>query len=161
MIVVSDASPVNILIRVGCANVLHELFGSVVIPPAVAAELSHPSTPESVRTWIANHPEWLDVKAPQHVDRTLTVGPGEREAISLAIELAADLLLVDDKKARHAAQDRGLSITGAIGVLQLGAAQGLLHLPTVVEQIRATDFIIAPAILDEALRSDAANRNQS
>ena len=48
MIVVSDASPLNVLVRIGYADVLQVLFESVIIPPAVASELSHASTPEAV-----------------------------------------------------------------------------------------------------------------
>jgi predicted nucleic acid-binding protein len=65
MIVVSDSSPLNILIRIGCVEVLPKLFGAVVIPPAVAAELSHPATPESIRKWLATPPVWLRVQAPE------------------------------------------------------------------------------------------------
>jgi predicted nucleic acid-binding protein len=50
MIVVSDASPVNVLMRIGYVDVLPILFQSVIIPPAVASELSHSSTPEVVRS---------------------------------------------------------------------------------------------------------------
>jgi predicted nucleic acid-binding protein len=45
MIVVSDASPLNVLIRLNCVDLLAELFGSVLIPTAVEAELTHPRTP--------------------------------------------------------------------------------------------------------------------
>lgn len=45
MIVVSDASPVNILVRLGQINVLQSLFQRVVVPVSVAEELSRPATP--------------------------------------------------------------------------------------------------------------------
>ncbi len=56
MLVVSDASPLNVLIRIGLVDVLERLFGRVVIPPVVAREMSHPQTPAVVRDWLANRP---------------------------------------------------------------------------------------------------------
>lgn len=56
MIVVSDASPLNVLVRIGHVEILEDLFGSVIIPPAVAAELTHARTPDPVRAWLAAPP---------------------------------------------------------------------------------------------------------
>lgn len=156
MIVVSDSSPLNILIRIHYIDVLPELFQAVVIPPAVASELSHPGTPEIVRVWIDSAPLWLAVRAPERLNPALTFDdPGEREAISLALELKADFLLADDRKARRAAQALGLSVTGAIGVLELASARRLLNLSDAFAKLRATDFKIAHIILEEALRRDS------
>jgi predicted nucleic acid-binding protein len=164
MIVVSDSSPLNILVRIRCIDVLPALFQSVIIPPAVDSELSHPSTPEVVRAWLSARPSWLSMKVPAQLDPTLDFDdPGEREAISLALELHADFLLADDRKARKAAQARGLSVTGAVGVLAVGvlelaSARGLLTLSEAFTRLRATDFSIADSILDEVLRRDTARR---
>lgn len=156
MIVVSDASPLNILMRIGHVDVLAALFGKVLIPPAVASELSHAGTPSMVRDWIAQRPPWLDIQAPSRIDASLGLDDaGEREAISLALELRADYLLADDKKARRAAQQRGLVVTGAVGVIELAAAMHLLSLPDAFERLRSTDFIISQSILDEALSRHA------
>ena len=155
MIVVSDASPLNILVRIGFIDVLPNLFGEVVIPPAVAAELSHPATPEQVRAWLKNEPAWLRVQAPVRIDATIDFAdPGEREAISLALELHADFLLADDRKARRAAVERGLAVTGAVGVLEVASARRLLDLSEALNRLRTTDFIVAQTILDEARRRD-------
>ena len=53
MLVVSDASPINILVRLGFADILAALFTSVVIPPSVAEEMSRDATPEIVPKWVA------------------------------------------------------------------------------------------------------------
>ncbi|MBI5763193.1 MAG: DUF3368 domain-containing protein [Planctomycetes bacterium] len=156
MIVVSDSSPLNILIRIHHIDVLPALFRTVVIPPAVASELSHSRTPEIVRAWIDSKPAWLTVQAPKWLNPALTFDdPGEREAISLALELQADFLLADDRKARMAAQALGLSVTGAIGVLELASSRRLLSLSEAFTQLRATDFKIANSILVEALQRDS------
>jgi predicted nucleic acid-binding protein len=160
MIVVSDASPFNVLVRIGCVDVLSALFGTVIIPPAVAAELSHPSTPEVVRKWLDDRKVWLIIQAPLNIDPTLQIDDvGEAEAISLALELKADLLLADDRKARRLARERGLAMTGAVGVLELASARGLLVLHDAFDRIRQTDFRVAEQILQEALNRDARRRS--
>lgn len=161
MIVVSDASPLNVLVRIGHVEVLAALFGTVIIPPAVASELSHAGTPTVIRNWIAARPEWLEIRAPATIDATLQIDdPGEVEAISLALELKADFMLVDDRKARRAARERGIPITGAVGVLELASARALLSLKDAFERVRATDFKVAERILREALKRDAERKKQ-
>lgn len=56
MIVVSDASPLNVLVRIGMIGILPELFSTVIMPRAVAEELRHPNTPPAVREWRATVP---------------------------------------------------------------------------------------------------------
>ncbi len=161
MIVVSDATPVNILVRIGEVVILEQLFQQVIIPTAVAAEMTRSRTPQSVRDWIANPPGWLRVMTPSVVDPSMGPGAGEREAIGLAIELHADLLLVDDRKARRAAIKRGLRITGTLGVLELAAAKGLIELPGALERLRQTDFMIGADLLAEALQRDSDRRRRA
>jgi predicted nucleic acid-binding protein len=162
MIVVSDASPLNVLVRIGYVDVLHELFGSVIVPPAVASELSHASTPEVVRTWLAQAPNWLTVRAPSYIDATLEMDDrGEVEAISLAVELKADLLLADDRKARRIARGRGLAMAGTVGVLELASARNMLNLRDAFDRLRQTDFRVADRILLDALSRDASRKARS
>ena len=79
------------------------VFERIVIPPAVAGELQHASTPAIVRAWIATPPAWLEVCSPAGPVRGLSLGVGEVEAIALALEFRADWSLADDLKARQAA----------------------------------------------------------
>ena len=161
MLVVSDSSPLNVLVRIGYTDILRALFDSVIIPPAVAAELSHANTPDAVRSWITARHEWLTIKAPSHIDPTLQLDDlGEAEAISLALELKADLLLADDRKARRIAEERGLIVTGAMGVLELASIRHLLNLNDAFERIRHTDFRVAERIIREALDRDSARRQK-
>jgi len=64
MIVVADTGPLNYLILLGHIEVLHILYGEVVIPPAVQDELLDPSAPEPVRSWISSPPHWLEIRTP-------------------------------------------------------------------------------------------------
>jgi predicted nucleic acid-binding protein len=158
VIVVSDASPINILIRVACVDLLPRLFGRVVIPTAVGNKLMAPRTPAVIREWMQTMPAWLDVRSPMQTLSIPSLGSGESEAIALAKQLAADLLLVDDLDARRVAVRAGLAITGTVGVLERAAAFDWIDLPAVIERLRATDFSVADNILIEALRRDRERR---
>jgi predicted nucleic acid-binding protein len=158
MIVVSDTSPLNYLILLGHTGILPVLFGRVLIPPGVATELAHPGAPGTVRGWIERPPPWLEVTAPMVVDPKIRLGRGEREAICLAMERKADYLLVDDSPARQAATERGLVITGTLGVLEAAAGRGLIELPTVIGRLRRTGFQITEQLLQAALARDARRR---
>jgi len=158
MLVVSDSTPLNILIRTDLIDVLPELYGSVMIPPAVARELSHENTPQQVRDWIASRPGWVGIRTPSSVDETVARDRGECEAICLAVELNADLLLVHDKEARQAAARAGLAITGTLGVIELAAHRNLIDLRQALERIRQTDFFLSDDLIQRAIERDAQRR---
>ena len=63
MIVVSDTSPLNYLVLIGHVEILPTLFGRVLVPPAVMAELQQSGTPEPVRRWAGMPPGWLETRA--------------------------------------------------------------------------------------------------
>jgi len=98
MIVVADTTPINYLIVIGYIDILESLYGSVVIPPAVQDEMLDPSAPASVRSWINNPPHWLEVRTPSRINAPLNpnLDDGEREAISLAQQYGARVLLIDE-----------------------------------------------------------------
>lgn len=54
------------------------------------------------------------------------LGAGERGAILLARSLPADLLLLDERKARRIAREAALAIIGCLGVLEAAARKGLV-----------------------------------
>ncbi len=77
--------------------------------------------------------------------------PGESEALSLAIELHADLVLIDERTAYREAVARNLSAIGPIRVLERAAAEGLIDLKDAFQRVKRTDFWIPPQFLDERL----------
>jgi predicted nucleic acid-binding protein len=116
--VVADTSSVNYAILIGEIGIFQQLYGTVAIPGAVLAELNHPKTPETVKTWIAKIPQWLEVHSvPLSLDATLAhLRDGEREAIVLAESLGATLIM-DERDGRVEDARRGLALTGLIGTL--------------------------------------------
>jgi len=119
MIVVSDTSPILSLALIGRLELLHDLYGTITIPAAVRSEIVV-TDQRGVREfteadWISVHP--IDPSALlklllREVDR------GEAEAIGLAVQLKADVLLIDERQARQLAQYLELHVVGLLDVLQ-------------------------------------------
>jgi predicted nucleic acid-binding protein len=151
MIVVSDSSALVVLVRIGHGDVLPTLFKQVVIPPEVASELASLKWPQSVQDFIAAPPSWLEIRTPTSVEPIPNLHAGEAAAISLAQELQADRLIIDEKRGREAAAERHLRVIGTVGILEAAAERGLLDLEQAFEKVKQTDFWVRPKFLDERL----------
>jgi len=158
MIVVADSSPIIVLIGIGHIDVLPALFGQVVIPPEVSAELHQSNLPQSVHDFVAARPAWLVERMPGAIEAIPSLHAGELAAISLAQELKADLLLIDEVRGRKAAAERHIPFTGTIGVIELAAERGLLDLQVAFALVKKTDFWISHELLDERLKLHLARR---
>jgi predicted nucleic acid-binding protein len=142
VIAVADTSPIRYLILIEHVHVLPALFGEVIVPPAVVAELTNERTPQEVRTWLADRPEWLHVQTPRESLPQLRgeIDDGEREAIALAVELRAGALLIDDRNGRRQAEALECPAVGTLGVLADAAERGFADLRAALDRLRSTNF---------------------
>lgn len=85
---------------------------------------------------------------------------GEREAIVLAEELNADILLMDERSGREAALKRNLPVVGTLSILERAAEKGLLDFAEILQDLKSNGFFIAPALEKDFLERDA-KRKQS
>jgi predicted nucleic acid-binding protein len=150
MIVVADSGPLHYLILLDHADLLRRFYGQVMVPDAVAIELSSVSAPPAVRDWISQPPTWVTVipvtpEQLQAISEDLDLG--ERSAIALAAVLKADLLLIDEAAGRAEARRRNLRVTGTLGVLRAGAEQGLVDVPDLVARLKMTTFYVDDALV--------------
>jgi predicted nucleic acid-binding protein len=126
MIVVADTGPLYYLVPIGQTNVLPLLYNSV--PAMVVEEMQQAGTPTALRSWISQPPNWLEVRPDPPSDPTLSfLDLGESAAISLALSLRAEGILIDDWDGRAEAVRRNLRVTGTLGVLVLAHRRGLQH----------------------------------
>ena len=152
MIVVSDTTPLNYLILIEQVEILRLLYHEVVIPPAVLIEMQARGTPASVIDWTRNKPDWIIVERVAAAGILLEeIEQGEAEAIALAEQLHADLILLDDRRAREIALGRGLSVIGTLGILVEATQRQLINLHEVVEDLKKTNFRVSRELLDSAL----------
>jgi predicted nucleic acid-binding protein len=123
------------------------LADEIIVPSAVARELTHPSTPQRVRAWLAHPPNRFSVTAPTTIDPSLDLGPGESEAISLALELGARSILIDGRKGFRAAVQRGLQPIGLLAVLEFSAANGWIDFEDHIARLRSSTFRLNERLL--------------
>ena len=155
MIVVSDTSPLNYLVLIELQDVLPKLFGRIVIPGAVQRELRSPAAPDAIKRFLATAPDWLKVQAASEIEPELrNLDAGEGEAISLALRVSADFVLLDEQRGRHAAREHGLAVSGTLGVLDLADHRGFVRLREALDRLRATNFRVSPRVLKHFGRSN-------
>lgn len=139
MIVVADASPLIALARIKRLDLLRALFGTLLLPHAVRTEVTGEGLDKAGAEKVLRA-DWIeerligDVRLVALLRRDL--GAGEAEAIVLAREVGADLLLMDERLGREAAKRLGLRVTGLVGVLIEATERGLLpDAAAVVEEL--------------------------
>ena len=129
MIVVSDTSPINNLAAINQLDLLQQLYKTVLIPEAVYRELTDPSFPIAGATEVQTF-DWIQTRGVN--DRTIVealsneLDIGEAEAIALAVEIQADLVLIDERRGRLVAAKLNLQYTGILGILVEAKSQGLI-----------------------------------
>jgi predicted nucleic acid-binding protein len=134
------------LVLIDHIAMLPQLYARIIIPQAVLEELQDEGTPAKVKAWVAAHPAWLEVRTvtvPLDVSLAL-LDMGEREAIRLAQELAADALIIDEPAGREAAKRRGVRVIGTLRLLYDAAAAGLCDLTQAYERLQRTTFRAHP-----------------
>jgi predicted nucleic acid-binding protein len=160
-LIVSDNSPLNLLVCLGVAEILPQLFMRVIIPTEVSREMQHPKAPQAARLFMANPPGWLEIRDPTKKLVIAGLDPGETAAISLALELRA-ALMIDEQAGRAAAELRGLKIVGAVGVLERAANEGLIaDLQQLHARIRTMRFHVSDDVLKRSLERHLAFKNKA
>jgi hypothetical protein len=152
VIAVSDASPLINLAYLGQLDLLRQLYGQVAVPQRVWDEVvargaGRPGSAEvAAATWITVHPAPLTQVWP-------AIHQGEAEAITLALRLGADLLLMDEALGRAVARQQGLRVSGVVGVLLAARRRRLLGaVRPMLDRLRAAGFRLSKRVYDEALR---------
>jgi hypothetical protein len=152
--VVTDTGPLIGLAAVRCLPLLSHLYGSVLVPDAVAREVCSPGAVRLGAVELASADRVTRVRLDVPVERLLSeeLGAGEAEAITLAVHRGARLLLMDDRRARRIAEMAyGLRVKGAAGVLVSAKRRGLLPAarPVLVE-MRARGYYLSDRIIERA-----------
>lgn len=148
MTVVADTGPLLYLALIGHLAVLPSLYGRILVPRSVHRELLEPRAPEAIRAWAASLPPWASVAQSSTSVSAVVDGldAGEAEAILLALELEADLLLLDELKARKRASGYGLAVTGTLGILLQCDRRGLLDLENALNELERTSFYLSAGL---------------
>ena len=156
-LVIANTSPLFYLHQVGHLEVLRSLYGRIVIPPAVQAELAaggkagFASPDVSQAGWI----EVRRVRSQEIIPAVVDLGPGEAEVLALGLEYPGSLLVLDDRLGRRVAHLNSLTYTGTVGVLVKAKQAGHVKaIRPLIQQLRATGLWLADElvamVLDQA-----------
>lgn len=129
MRVICNTSPLILLAKIRRLDLLDQLYDKVSIPSSVLKEVE--AKPGKETELIQSLLQRQKFQLRQATKRTLEelppgLGAGEREAIALALETRANLVALDDQQGRHIARERGLSVTGTIGILIEARQKGMI-----------------------------------
>ena len=153
-LVVSNSSVIIALAGICSLDLLEKLFGKILVPEAVWREIAVEGRPGHEKIVRADF-----IHVGRSGNRGLValleefVDSGEAEAIVLALERNADLLLVDDYDARDLAKKLGLQVMGTLGVIALAKYRGLIPKANlIVDKLVESGFWISRKLLEELLR---------
>lgn len=147
------------LAAVGQLDLLRKLYAEVLIPPMVASELNRNGFPVSASTFPVSASTWIRVTAPRDLEAVSILmrklDPGESEAIALALEQRADLLLIDERRGWRIAMEKGIPSIALLGVLAEAKSRGVIHLcrPILDEMRRCAGFWIGKELRSKYLIS--------
>lgn len=152
MVFVSDAGPIISFVRAGELDLLRQVVGELWVPPAVFEEVTVAGKPG--RDTILGA-DWIRsiaiASARLAAELPHRLGRGEREAIVLAGELGA-LLLIDDA-ARQEAMRQGISALGSLAILREAKLQAIVEdVRSHLDGLRRAGFRISGILYDRFLR---------
>jgi predicted nucleic acid-binding protein len=134
VIIVSDTSPITNLAAISQLDLLQKLYTGIIIPIAVYNEMVKVDKIVPGAVEVQTLP-WIQKQAVVDSQRVIliqetqeSIDLGEAEAIVLALELKAELLLMDERRGRIVATSYGLQITGLLGVLLQAKRKMLIHI---------------------------------
>ena len=149
MIIVSDTSAITALIQIRRAEILTQLYQSVIIPTEVEQELRrhHAGLPAFIQVLpVSDRARFLQL--------TAELDAGEAAAITLMLEGCGDLLLMDERRGRSIAEREHIPVVGLLGVLLEAKIKGLIpSLAAVIAELENTvQFRISSHLKSVALQ---------
>ena len=152
MIVIADSSALVALSVCESLLLLDALFGEVKVPQAVYDEvcIANKAESQALKTYLAG--KVCSDPASSDIEKSNGLGKGELAAINLYKQLSADLLLIDDARAKKVAYLNNLEVMGSMGVLLLAKKKGLITtIKPLLGRLRCSDVFVSDYLLDQIL----------
>lgn len=153
-IVIADASTLIGLLRIGQLYLLEKLFKKIIIPKGVYNEVA---VYRKEGFNVFKRSTYFIVKNVE--DRVSTdflmpsFGKGEAEVLALAKEKKADLILLDEKRARKTARRAGFKVMGILGILIMSKNKGFIPLvKPFIEKLNRQGFRISEKVIKRILK---------
>ena len=152
--IVSNTTPIISLLKLNRLDLLQKIYKQVYIPTAVYNEIEAGKTKGYYKD--LSEIDWiniLEIQDKQAVKYFLDLDAGEAEAIVLATELNANLIILDEKLGRFHAKHTDLKITGTIGILIKAKSDGLIEkLKPLLDELTDKEVWISEKLKSEILK---------
>jgi hypothetical protein len=162
VIVVADTSVLVNLCRIGQGGLFQPLFHEVFIPPEVAVEfvrLAGKTDRFAGLRLPAGIKQQAPSRLPELVRAAVGLDSGEAAALSLAVEIHADAVLIDERRGYEVAVQLGLRTIGILGILLRAKSAGLI--PAVKPQIdalqREAGFWLSESLRNQVIQASGEN----
>lgn len=159
--IISNAGPLISLSKINKFELLKKLYGKINISPSVYDEVVKKGRKRTGEKEVEKAIEegWIKVIVPKDLlavkVQESMLGNGEAESIILSQELKADVLLIDEKKGRIAAQLMGIKIIGTIGILMdFKKKVGEIDLKKTIDELRKKGFRLEEKVYQSILKEN-------
>lgn len=143
-VIVSDTSCLILFHKIGHFDLLHKVFGQIIITETVKSEF---------RKKIPDRIKVINPSTNLHLGLQSYLDPGEATSISLASEFKDSLLIIDELKGRRIAEDLGIIISGSLGLLVIAKKKGIISsVKPIIEKVSQTNFRISNALIENILQ---------
>ena len=152
MLVIADSAALVALATCGVLDILTLIYEDIRVPQAVFDEVSAPDKPQGVilSSFLAGRVVTVDMS--RWVLAAGGLGQGELEAMALYKQLSADVLLIDDRRARTVAEHNQIVCIGALGVLLMAKHRAhIQQIAPYVERLRTSSLHYGDALLAKVL----------
>lgn len=147
--IIGDSSALTALGVVDKLELLEKLYDVLFVPQAVYDEVTQIDRPQSdkLRNFLSNKVKVVDLTL-----HKLGLGIGELEAITLYKELNADVLLIDDNRAKKYAILNDVRVIGSIGILIKAKEEGYIDkIKPLLEKIMLSEVYISDKLIIKVL----------
>lgn len=154
MIIIADSSALIAVATCRALDILDALFNTVLVPVAVYEEVCSPGKPQAevLKKYLDGKVQAVDMHQ-HHLKKITGLGKGELEAMALYQAVTADVILIDDRRAKKSAYANGLETIGSLGMLLLAKDQQLLtEITSRVRLLESSDAHLSPALIEQVLR---------
>lgn len=152
---VCNASPLIVLARARHLDLLPGVYGSVIVPDAVANEVLHGPAGDPVVTALQTA-LWLQRATIPEVPPPVAawdLGAGETEAVAWALRHPGCEVILDDRLGRRCARALGIPVRGTLGVVLLAKKRGIITAARpVVDALLGAGLFVSPDLREQALR---------
>lgn len=158
---ICDTTPIQYLYQLNLLHIIPKLSNLVFVPSAVVEEIKIGHL-QKVNLPNLEKLDWVTIRRPVSalaLPLIANLGPGETEALMLALEMREAVVVLDDALAREMAETLDLRLTGTLGLLLDAKKAGLIPaLRPLLDELQSLQFRLAPrtysAVLHLAGESD-------